>query len=177
MTDTVLERGQAATDDRTQYLLDRAEISDVICNYARGVDSHDWTLFRSCFADEIEADFSSLGDMGHFRGSADKWVKLARGLMEALDATQHLMGNIQVEVNGDEAVGRSYLQAQHVHAEDLGGNQYIIAGHYRWDMVRTPQGWRVRRYSLTKQWTSGNRFVFTAAMERAKNRAKQGAGQ
>lgn len=172
MTNTVLERGEAATDARIQYLLDRAEISDVICNYARGVDNRDWPLFRSCFADEIEADFTSLGDMGSFRGSADNWVKLAQGLIENLDATQHLMGNIQVEVEDDRAIARCYVQAMHVRAEELGDTRYIIAGHYRHEMIRTSQGWRSQRYSLTKQWTSGNRFLFTAAIERAKNRGR-----
>ena len=172
MADTLVERGQTATDARIQYLIDRAEISDVICNYARGVDTRNWPLFRSCFADEIEADFTSLGDMGLFRGTADRWVELARGLIENLDATQHLMGNIQAEIDGDRAIARCYVQAMHVRADELGDPRYIIAGHYRHEMIRTPQGWRSQRYSLSAQWTSGNRFLFTAAIGRAKARGK-----
>lgn len=172
MSDVLSRPDATGTDAQARALADRAEISDLICNYARSVDTRDWPLFRSCFADEIEADFSSLGDMGFFRGSADEWVELARGLIENLDATQHLMGNIQVEIDGDRAIARCYVQAQHVRAEDLGGNLYIIAGHYRHEMIRTAQGWRSQRYSLTKQWTSGNRFLFTAAIERAKARRK-----
>ena len=172
MTDTLLRTGQADLETQVRILMDRAEISDVICNYARGVDTRDWPLFRSCFADEIEADFRSLGDMGLFKGSADKWVELARGLIENLDATQHLMGNIQAEVDGDRAVARCYVQAQHVRAGELGEPRYIIAGHYRHDMIRTAQGWRSQRYSLTAQWTSGNRALFSAAIERARNGSK-----
>ena len=45
-------------DAKLQLLIDRAEISDVQLRYATGLDSRDWPLFRSCFADEIETDFT-----------------------------------------------------------------------------------------------------------------------
>jgi len=168
MAEAQLARDDTRAQDQLRTLMDKAAISDVICNYATGVDSHDWTLFRSCFTDEIEADFSSLGDMGHFRGSADKWVRMARGLMENLDATQHLMGNIQAEIDGDQAVARCYLQAMHVRAGENGAPHYIIAGHYRHELTRGADGWRIRKYTLTALWTSGNRGLFVSAMERAK---------
>jgi hypothetical protein len=47
-------------DARLQLLIDRAEISDVQLRYATGLDSRDWMLFRSCFADDIETDFTSV---------------------------------------------------------------------------------------------------------------------
>src|ERR1700687_1442462 len=47
-------------DSKLQLLLDRAEISDVQLRYATGLDSRDWPLFRSCFTDEIETDFTSV---------------------------------------------------------------------------------------------------------------------
>ncbi len=42
-------------DAKLQLLIDRAEIGDVQLRYATGLDSRDWTLFRSCFTDEIGA--------------------------------------------------------------------------------------------------------------------------
>jgi hypothetical protein len=47
-------------DGKLQLLLDRAEISDVQLRYATGLDSRDWPLFRSCFTDEVETDFTSV---------------------------------------------------------------------------------------------------------------------
>lgn len=174
LMDRPLDMGDVRTQGQLQYLLDRAAIHDVICNYALGVDTRDWALFRTCFADEIEADFTSLGDMGLFRGTGDKWVELAQALIENLDATQHLMGNITAQIEGDRAVARCYVQAQHVRHGELGEPRYIIAGHYRHEMIRTPQGWRSKRYSLTALWTSGNRALFSAAIERARKGTKGG---
>ena len=159
------------TDTHLRKLIDQAAISDVICNYAAGIDMRDWALFRSCFADEIEADFRTLGDMGLFHGPAEEWVDTVRGFIDGLDATQHLMGNIQVEVDGERAIARSYVQAQHVLATNMGDSQYIIAGHYRHELIRTGKGWRSQRYSLTVQWTSGNRHLLQLASERTRSRA------
>lgn len=170
MTTSQLDRNDTGLEAQLQALSDKAAIADVIHNYAAGVDGHDWTLFRSCFADELEADFTSLKDMGHFRGPSDTWVAAAKTLMENLDATQHLMGNIQVELDGDRAVARNYLHAQHVRNDELGERHYIIAGHYRHELVRTDKGWRIAKYSLTAQWTSGNRAVMVNALARARGK-------
>ncbi len=42
-------------------LNDQALISDVIYRYSTGVDSKDWKLFRTCFADPLHVDFTSTG--------------------------------------------------------------------------------------------------------------------
>ena len=42
-----------------ETLLERAAISDVVNAYATGVDTRDWALYRSVFADEIAIDFTS----------------------------------------------------------------------------------------------------------------------
>jgi hypothetical protein len=172
MTDVLTAPGEAGAGARARALRDEAEIADLICSYAAGIDMRDWTLFRSCFTDEIETDFRTIGDMDLFRGPADDWVKVVRGFIEGLDSSQHLMGNIAVEVDGDQAVARSYVQAQHMLATDLGEPQYILAGHYRHELVRTPQGWRSRKYGLTIQWTSGNRYLLQLASERSKSRGR-----
>jgi hypothetical protein len=46
-------------EHRLQQVSDRAEISDVQLRYATAVDSRDWGLLRTCFTDDLEADFSS----------------------------------------------------------------------------------------------------------------------
>ena len=73
----------------------------------------------------------------------DGIVERSRGALEPLDASQHLLGNIVVEVNGDDATSVCYFQAQHVRAGTPGGDTYFIAGSYADRLVRTPQGWRI----------------------------------
>jgi len=157
------------TDITVEILLDRAAISDVFHCYAMGVDTRDWDLFRTCFTDDVEADFSSLWPGAVFHGG-DAWVAQARGIVDGLDATQHIITNHTHDIQGDTAKSTSYLHAQHVFKNGFGGEQHVVAGYYSYDMVRTDDGWKIQKYSLTATWGSGNTAVFDMASARLKER-------
>ena len=36
---------------------------------------------------------------------------------------------------------------------------YLLGGYYQYDMVRTSEGWKIKKYSLTKTWSSGDPSV------------------
>lgn len=151
--------GGDMNDLSVQVLADRASISDVFHDYAAGVDRRDWELFRSCFTDDLEADFTGVlpGNVCH---GADKWVAAAAKLIEPLAATQHIITNHTHQIDGDVAKSRSYLQAQHVQKDSEGNQQhYLIGGYYDYDMVRTDDGWKIKKYSLTQTWSSGDPSV------------------
>ena len=40
---------------------DRAQIIEVLIRYATGIDSKNWPLFRTCWADEVDLDYGDLG--------------------------------------------------------------------------------------------------------------------
>lgn len=146
-----------------QILRDRAELSDVLNNYAAGVDQRDWVLFRSCFTDDLEADFTGVlpGKVCH---GADKWVAAAARLIEPLTATQHIITNHSHDIDGNTAKSRSYLQAQHMRKQADGRElHYLIGGYYTYDMVRSDKGWKIRKYSLTQTWCSGDVTVLIPA--------------
>jgi hypothetical protein len=65
-------------DANVGYLLDRLAISDVQLRYATGADTRDWALYRSCFTDEIETDFTSVFGGQPRRGKADKFSSRPR---------------------------------------------------------------------------------------------------
>ena len=82
-----------------QLLIDRAEISDCQLRYATSLDMRDWKCFRSCFADEIEVDFSSVfGGNGPRKVTADRWTEAARKTVGGLQATQHMITNHVITV-------------------------------------------------------------------------------
>jgi hypothetical protein len=64
------------------YLLDRLAISDVQLRYATGADTRDWVLYRSCFTDEIDTDFTSVFGGQPRRGNADRFVEAARRFLK-----------------------------------------------------------------------------------------------
>ena len=153
----------------TQILLDRAEISDVFHRYALGVDTRDWELFRSCFTDDVEADFTSIWPGLVVKG-ADEWVSRGKALIEGFDATQHIITNHTHDIRGDTAKCSSYLHAQHVCRTEMGSDENVLAGYYQYEMVRTDAGWKIKKYSLTVTWATGNHGVWKAAADRMEQR-------
>jgi hypothetical protein len=146
---------------RLQRLIDRAEISDVQLRYATGVDSRDWALFRSCFADEIEGDFSSVFGTPPVRLGADEFVATIAPVMSALTATQHMMTNLVITFDdADHATVVAYVRAIHHNADTPGGTEQTVYGYYTNAFVRTADGWRMSKVKLTSRIQTGNPGVF-----------------
>ena len=137
-----------------QVLLDKQEITELCVRYTTALDTKDWALLRSCFTDAPV--FVHPG--GRLSGF-DKILARTSAALNPLDATQHLLGNITVEVAGATARSVCYFQAQHVRAGTPGGELYIIAGRYADSLERTPAGWRIAERVQTYMWRDGNRAV------------------
>jgi hypothetical protein len=151
-------------DATTRGLLDRAELDEVMNRYAAAIDRRDWARLGTVFVDgEIEADFTSMGVKQVFRGPAGRWVEAVRQTITGFDATQHFFANHSAEVDGDHAVDTRYMQARH----QFGPERYTIGGYYTGHMVRSPQGWRIARYTLTVTFRDGNRRLMGIAYRRA----------
>jgi 3-phenylpropionate/cinnamic acid dioxygenase small subunit len=153
---------------KLQMLLDRAEISDVQLRYATGLDSRDWPLFRSCFADEIETDFTSVFGGEPRKVSADRWTEAARRSVGGLQATQHMITNHVITVAGDNATCIAYVQARHYLPNDTGDSMQTMFGYYTNRFVRTSAGWKIRACQLTLTMQTGNPQIFTLASARFK---------
>jgi 3-phenylpropionate/cinnamic acid dioxygenase small subunit len=156
-------------DVRLQDIIDRQAVTDVVVRYATGIDMRDWSLYRSCFADEVYIDFTSWSGGEPQRMTADRWVVSVRSGLAGFDATQHISTNHVITLHGDDAVCVSYVQAQHVLRDVLdadGDSTFTLGGYYQNDLVRTSDGWKIRRCRLTVMWTTGDRHLFALARER-----------
>jgi hypothetical protein len=137
-----------------QILVDRQEIAELCVRYTTALDTKDWALLESCFTDTPV--FVHPG--GRLTGFAEILARTSAAL-NPLDVTQHLLGNVVVEVGGDTARCTCYFQAQHVRAGTPGGERYIIAGRYADTLERTSAGWRIAERVQTYLWRDGNRAV------------------
>src|SRR5687767_1806054 len=114
----------STTDLRT--VLDEREILQVVTRYARALDTKDWALLDDVFVADATGDLSSPALLV----GVDAIRTRIRAALEHLDASQHLVGNHEVLVDGDDATHRCYLQAQHVRRSAAKGPNYIVAGSY-----------------------------------------------
>lgn len=140
-------------------LIDKQQITEICYRYGLALDTRDWALLRSCFTADV---------VGHY-GRPDPYLGyeaielLCRTTIESLSVTQHLIGNVLIELDGDVARCSCYLQAQHVGRGDADGEQFIFAGRYLDHLVRTVDGWRIAERRLTPMWSSGNASLLGAA--------------
>ena len=153
-------------ESKVQFLLDRMEISDTVIRYATGIDIRNWEMYRSCFTDEVEVDFSSWMGDSPMTVSAEKWADIVRKTVSGFESTQHISANHVISLNGDQATCVSYLQAQHFLPNDKGDNALTLGGYYTNELVRTGGGWKIRKCKLKVTWATGNQYVFKLAREK-----------
>jgi len=145
---------------------DHSTIVRRVYEYAYGIDTRDWALYRSIFVSEIDMDFSSYNGAPASRMRADDWVAGCRLLFTNLDATQHSMSNPLVDIDGDRARCRMYMQAEHFLHNTQGDAGFALGGYYDDRLIRTAEGWRIAAVTLNVLWSRGNRHIMELAHAR-----------
>ena len=148
---------------------DKLMIAETIYLYAIGIDTKDFDLYGSIFADQVNIDFSS------YEGSSvpettvltrDQWVSRVRPLFTGLAATQHSMTNPVVTIDGDTASCRMYMQAHHVFEPEKEDSWFTIGGYYDDTLLRdakSPSGWNLTGVKLTVLWRKGQESIMQLA--------------
>ncbi|HMK12510.1 MAG TPA: nuclear transport factor 2 family protein [Acidimicrobiales bacterium] len=130
---------------------DRDDIIDLAIAYAWALDTKKLEDLRAVFAADATATLRGVDC-----ASVDEIIARIGGAVLRLDATQHLVGNHQVRVDGDTGRHRCQLQSQHVLAGTDGGDTFIVGGYYEDQVKRTPDGWRIAHRLMQQTWSSGN---------------------
>jgi len=138
-----------------QALLDKQEITELCYRYALALDGRDWTGLAAVFTPDASAFYLDKPPCHGYQAIEDT----CRASLTPMTGSQHLISNVVVRVDGDQAASSCYLQAQHVKTGTHGGDNFIIAGRYDDKLVRTPDGWRIRERRLAAVWTEGNPAV------------------
>ena len=124
-----------------QEIQDRIEITELMHLYAEMVDQREWKMMDRIFALEATIDYASTG--GHAGPFRETLAWLDRAL-ESWPINLHIVTNLIIEIDGDEATSRCYFHApMGRNAPD--GSQFIItnAGRYLDRLIRTNSGWRI----------------------------------
>jgi hypothetical protein len=130
---------------------DRTAIVDLTIAYCWALDEHDWPALHRVFLPDARAELGFPEVTG-----IDAIVGIVSGVLTPLDTSQHMVTNHQVRIDGDTATSRCYFHAQHVRRAAAEGPNFIVAGRYEDDLVRTADGWRIARRRLVPMWREGN---------------------
>lgn len=89
---------------KMERLMARAEILEVLANYARGVDRADAPLLKSCYHPDAIEEHG-----GTYTGNALQYVDGAIPRIRNLGPMQHLLGSSHIELSGDTAFVETYV--------------------------------------------------------------------
>ncbi|HLI20422.1 MAG TPA: nuclear transport factor 2 family protein [Stellaceae bacterium] len=151
-------------EQRLQAIEDRLEILNLIAAHPPGADSasHD-------FAEYFWASDGTIDMAGQPKPyEAMIGVLNTPGFAEAQrQGICHFTSLPHIALDGDRAVATSYLQ---ILAADPDGKPFELSAHgtsrgfrvlrlsvNRWELVRTPQGWRIKSRSVRGMDTPGSR--------------------
>jgi hypothetical protein len=139
---------EATLEAKLQWLIDRAQISDLLHSFARALDTRDVAAYVDNFAADGYIELPS------FAMRRDEMFERVPKSLARYSATHHLSCNHQITIDGDTAQSRSYLQAVHVGAKPT--EHWDAGGWYDCSYRRTTAGWKFVHVKLTAVWLNGD---------------------
>jgi hypothetical protein len=138
----------------TAQLADRLAIDDLLTRYAVAIDSKHFDLLDAVFTPDANIDYTSAGGIAGTFPDVKKWLSETLALFPM---TQHLVCNRDVTITGDTATSRSYFyNPMGMPKADGGLTYFYVGGYYNDQLVRTPDGWRIRERIEETAWMDGN---------------------
>lgn len=142
-------------------LRDERAIERALILFARAMDERDWATMADILADDAEGEFGT----GRVTGRSAV-IGLVRGYLDNCGTTQHLLGNILIEVSGDRAVSRAYTRDVHLNAANDPTKRMYTLGDYRDAWRRSADG----SWSLVERVKINRGFVGTLEVFEEKSR-------
>lgn len=143
--------------------VDVAAIKTIVESVATLADRSSFEQLEALYADEIRVDYTSLG-------GGEVELKSPQGLMltwaatlPGFDRTRHNLSNINVSLNGAEAIATADVVAEH-YVEDL---YWLAAGDYRYRLIKTQQQWKISEATFNLRREEGSRDAVALAANTA----------
>lgn len=148
-------------------LLDKQAISDVIMTYARAIDRLDEAMLRSVFHSDSQHAHGFVGpssdpSLPSQPGAPLDFVAYAFDVLNSHTRTHHQLGNIFIELEGDNAYTETYFSAYHrMRAKDdpmAGANAYdtemdfLVSGRYLDKFQKRDGVWKISHRTGLTDW-------------------------
>lgn len=114
---------------------DKDQIAAVLTQYATGIDQRDWALFRNCFTEDCRCDYSPMGSWPDRESITRYMVRSHSG------PSLHRLSNLSIDITGDKASSRTYVDALVTGPKGIGGAQTL--GYYDDSWRRCDDGWKI----------------------------------
>jgi hypothetical protein len=125
-------------------LMDRFEIEKVLVRYSTLIDTKQFGLLASdVFTGDAVVDYTKAP--GGIAGSVQEVTAWLSKVLAPFKVLQHMLGNFDITVDGDHARSICYFHnPMGLPTEGGSVSMFWCGGRYIDELVRTPQGWRIR---------------------------------
>ncbi|MFV8166903.1 nuclear transport factor 2 family protein [Mycobacterium sp. 134] len=125
--------------DRLKMLWDERNVERALNLFARAMDDRDWATMAEILAEHAEGDFGT----GRLSGAASI-IEMIRGFLDGCGPTQHLLGNVVIDVVGDTATSRAFIRDVHLNSGADPSTRFYTMGDYHDTWRRNDDGrWRI----------------------------------
>ena len=148
---------QSTLEDRLRAVEDRLEILNLIASHPPSADTGADHYVRTIYLDDGVIDLGG-GKAANGKDAVAAIVKTPGHQAAIAGGLAHFAGLPHIMLDGDEAVVTSYLQiltphptAEPVEVPNHGtskGFRIHRVGANRWELKRTPAGWKIKRRTL-----------------------------
>ena len=135
----------------------RIEVAETCTRMTVHADRREWALLRGLFAEKVLLDYTSLNGGDPVQLTPQEIVDAWSATLGGYDATQHLIANHLVQIDGGRAVCTASFQATHRLATPHGAPLWTLGGDYRWELTRTGDRWLIESVVMTATWGDGNK--------------------
>ena len=135
------------SESRLSQTADKLEIMDLSSNYMRGLDRLDGDLERSVFWDDAFCSY------GIYEGGPNEFVDYCQNALATHASNHHFVGQINIDLKGEEAFGEVYYQAFHRVKNAAGEDRDLfISGRYVDRYERRAGVWKISYRSELVDW-------------------------
>lgn len=137
-----------------QEISDHLAIIQVIQRYAKAIDEKRFDLLRTVFTEDALLVYL-LGEE-RIEFTMQEADKTFGAFLTKCYLTSHLVSDPVIDLQGDRAHASSRVTATHMQIrEDGSRNIWIISGGYEDELVREPEGWRIRKRECNGWYEQG----------------------
>lgn len=143
-------------------MTDRIKIIELINQFGMAIDLRDWASFRSLFADLVEFDYSSIGEVASTL-TPEEIANTASKDLGGFEATQHVITNHKIDLRDNEASCFAHVRAMHFLPNDKGESLLEMGGYYQAGLIKANLNWKIQSWKFTVLWSRGNEELFALA--------------
>lgn len=130
----------------SSHALDRLAVETALYLIAAALDEKNWDALSEAFTPDAT---------GYGRHGRAAIVTQVRAHLGGFGPSQHLLGNVRVEVHGDSARSSAYARVHHQGAGTQAGNVFECMGRYTDHWQRSGEGWLLTSRSFDVTATVG----------------------